>query len=41
MRNKIIPCKPWLKEFARKLRKQGNLAEILLWKQIKRKSLGV
>ena len=41
MRNKIIPYNPALKELARKLRKQGILSEVLLWKQIKGKSLGV
>ena len=41
MRNKIIPYDPRLKEFARKLRKQGILSEVLLWKQIKNKNLGV
>ena len=38
-RNKIIPYDPRLKELARDLRKQGTLAEILLWKRIQRKQL--
>ena len=41
MPNKIIPYNPRLKEFARKLRKQGVLSEVLLWKQVQRKNLGV
>lgn len=41
MKNKIIPYNPKLKEFARKLRKEGIRSEIYLWKQIKNKSLGV
>lgn len=41
MKNKIIPYQPKLKEYARKLRKNSTLAEVLLWKQIKNKTLGV
>jgi len=41
MPNKIIPYKRYLKKYARSLRKQGILGEVLLWKQIQRKSLGV
>ena len=41
MKNKILPYNPKLKELARKLRKQGILAEVLLWEQIKNRSLGV
>jgi very-short-patch-repair endonuclease len=41
MPNKIIPYNPRLKEFARKLRKQEILSEVLIWKQIQRKNLGV
>ncbi len=41
MRNKIIPYNPRLKELARKLRKQGILSEVLLWKEIQRKAFGV
>ena len=41
MKNKIISYNPKLKELARKLRKQGILSEVLLWKQIKNKSFGV
>jgi len=38
MSNKIIPYNPRLKAFARMLRKQGILSEVLLWKQIKLKT---
>jgi len=41
MRNKIIPYNPVLVELAKKLRKQGVLSEVILWKAIKAKSLGV
>jgi very-short-patch-repair endonuclease len=41
MKNKIIPYNPELKELAKKLRKQGILSEVLLWKKIKNKSLSV
>lgn len=41
MKNKLISYNPKLKELARKLRQQGILSEVLLWKQIKNKSLGV
>ncbi len=41
MKNTILPYKPYLKELARKLRKQGVLSEVLLWKKIQKKSLGV
>ncbi len=41
MPNKIIPYNPILKQRARELRKNSTLSEILLWQQIKRKSLGV
>ncbi len=41
MKNKILLYNPKLKRLARKLRKQGILSEVLLWKQIKNKSLGV
>jgi len=41
MPNKILPYNPKLKLLARKLRKQGILSEVLLWKQIKNKSFGV
>src|SRR3989338_9825370 len=32
--------KPYLKSYARKLRQAGNLAEVLLWYQIKQDKLG-
>lgn len=41
MRNKIIPYHPKLKEYARELRKNSTLSEVLLWKKIKNKALGV
>ncbi len=41
MRNKIVPYNPILKEYARQLRKNSTLAEVLLWQKIKQKSLGV
>ena len=37
----IIPYNPKLKPLARQLRKQGTAGEILLWKQVQRKSFGV
>lgn len=40
-RNKIIPYNPKLKAYARKLRKESTLAEVLLWMKIKNRSLGV
>ncbi len=41
MRNKILPYNPVLKELAQNLRQQGILSEVLLWKKIKNKNLGV
>ena len=41
MRNKIIPYNRNLKPFARKLRQQGVLSEVILWKELKNKALGV
>ena len=41
MKNKILPYNPILKDLAKKLRQQGVLSEVLLWKKIKNKSLGV
>ena len=41
MKYKQIPYNPKLKEFARYLRKNSTLAEILLWNKIKGKALGV
>jgi very-short-patch-repair endonuclease len=41
MKNKIIPYNPKLKEYARMLRKNSTLSEVLLWKNIKNKALGV
>jgi very-short-patch-repair endonuclease len=41
MGNAIIPYNPKLKALARLLRKQGILSEVLLWKQLQGKALGV
>jgi very-short-patch-repair endonuclease len=41
MRNKIIPYDPALKCLAQRLRKESTLSEILLWKQIKNRALGL
>lgn len=41
MPNEIIPYNPKLKELARKLRKESTLGEVLLWKVLKGKALGV
>lgn len=41
LKNKILPYNPILKDFAKKLRKQGVLSEVLLWKKIQKKTLGV
>ena len=41
MKNVIIRYNPKLKQFARYLRNNSTLSEILLWKQIKNKALGV
>ncbi len=40
-KNKILPYNKNLKLLSSKLRKQGILSEVLLWKQIKNKALGV
>ena len=41
MNSKIIPYNPKLREFAKQLRNNSTLSEVLLWKQIKGKALGV
>ncbi len=41
MKNRIIPYNPKLKSLARQLRKNSTLAEVLMWKNIKQKVLGV
>jgi very-short-patch-repair endonuclease len=41
VKNIIIPYNPNLKQFARYLRNNSTLSEILLWKQIKNKAFGV
>ncbi len=40
-RNEIIPYNPSLRKFARELRKNSTLGEILLWKEISKRKLGV
>ena len=41
MKNKRIPYNPMLRQYAKQLRNNSTLSEVLLWKQIKGKSLGV
>ncbi|WP_428224453.1 endonuclease domain-containing protein [Flavobacterium sp.] len=41
MRNKIIPYSPHLKQYARELRKNSTLSEVLLWMHIKNNAFGV
>ena len=41
MKNKIITYNPKLKEYARQLRNNSSLSEVLLWQKIKNKALGV
>ena len=41
MNHNIIPYNPELREYAKELRNNSTLSEILLWKQIKNKALGV
>lgn len=41
MRNRIIPYNPKLKEYARHLRKNSTLTEIIIWKLLKNRSFGV
>ncbi len=41
MRNKIIPYNPKLKEYAKQLRNNSTLSEVLMWQKIKNKALGV
>ena len=36
MRRVILPYDPWLKAFARRLRKNMTLPEVLLWNELKR-----
>ncbi|WP_047417040.1 endonuclease domain-containing protein [Cellulophaga sp. Hel_I_12] len=40
-RNNIIPYNPKLKAYARQLRTNSTLSEVLLWQKIKGKALGV
>ncbi len=40
-RNNIIPYNPKLKGYARQLRTNSTLSEVLLWQKIKGKALGV
>ncbi|KAA3436883.1 endonuclease domain-containing protein [Rufibacter hautae] len=39
MRRTIIPYKPYLKELAKKLRKNSTLAEVLLWDELKNRKM--
>jgi len=41
MPNPIIPYNPKLKQLARQLRNNSTLSEVILWKKIKNKVLGV
>ncbi|MEH6679582.1 MAG: DUF559 domain-containing protein [Sediminicola sp.] len=41
MKNKIIPYNSKLKAYARELRNNSTFSEVLLWKQIKGKALGI
>jgi len=41
VKNKIIPYNPKLKEYARQLRNDSTLAEVLVWENIKNRALGV
>lgn len=41
MKNEIIQYNPRLKELARHLRKNSTISEIILWKEIKCRKLGV
>lgn len=41
MKNKIIPYNSKLKQYAKDLRNNSTLSEVLLWKRIKGKALGV
>ncbi len=41
MPNKILPYNPQLKQLARELRKNSTLSEVLLWKEVQKKKLGV
>ena len=40
MRNKIIPYDPELREYARQLRKNSTLSEVILWRNIKKRAFG-
>jgi very-short-patch-repair endonuclease len=39
MRRRILPYNPKLKEYARRLRRNMTLAEVLLWKQLRQKKM--
>ena len=41
MKNQILPYDKHLKEYARQLRNNSTLSEILLWKNIKEKAYGI
>lgn len=38
-KRKIIPYKPYLKEYARELRNKSTKAEIILWQKLKRRQM--
>ncbi len=38
-KRKIIPYRPWLKEYARQLRNNSTKSEIILWKYLKGKQM--
>lgn len=40
-RNEIIPYNPGLRKLARELRKNSTLGDVLLWKEISKRKLGV
>lgn len=39
MKRRIIPYQPYLKEYARKLRNDSTLGEIILWEYLNRKQM--
>ena len=41
VQNKLIPYNPKLKQLARELRKNSTLSEVLLWKELKNRALGI
>ena len=39
MKSQFVRYNPWLKEFARRLRRNSTLSEVLLWKELKGKQM--